>query len=206
MRYIIAFFISLVTFFVLNYFDMNNIFAVSFVFIIILIFILGPILYTTILQTDVDKLERFLLKNKKDPNFYIIYSLANELDEEVDDITEILLHKYKQVPRQAMYSVVRALYLKDLQEAKLHVRQIKPLKYSLYYQSIISIEEGDFDVAEDLMKQIKTKWMTHALLAEMEQKRNNITEARSHALQARSSSRGLQRYILHKTYEREFGL
>ncbi|GAE93269.1 hypothetical protein JCM21714_2336 [Gracilibacillus boraciitolerans JCM 21714] len=206
MRYIIAFLISLVAFFVLDYFDINNILMIGLMFIIILIIILAPpILYTTLLQTDEDKLERFLLKNKKNPHFYIIYALANELDEEVNDITEALLHKYKQASRQATYSVVRALYFKNLQEAKVHVNQIKPLKYKLYYQSIILIEEDDLDGAEILIEQMKTNWMRYALLAEIEQKRNHLSNARNYAHQARSKSRGLQRYILHKTYEREFG-
>ncbi len=206
MRYITAFFISLVAFFVLGYFNLNNIFTIVFVVLLILVILLAPMLYTTLWQTDVDKLERFLLKNKKDPNFYIIYALANKLDDKVEDLTETLLHKYKQGSRHASYRVVRALYFENLQEAKEHVTHINHSEYSLYYQSSILMEEGDLDKAEALAEQIKTRWKKYALLAELERKRDNIESAKNHALQARTSSRGLQRYVLHKTYERDFGL
>ncbi|WP_078544648.1 hypothetical protein [Litchfieldia alkalitelluris] len=103
-----------------------------------------------------------------------------------------------------MYKVVQALYFKDIDEAKLFINQIKPLTYRLYYQSYILLEEGDLDGAVDLMEKLSTKWMKDALLAEHARKLNNLPNAKHYAKNAVLQSKGLQRYLLQKTYEREF--
>lgn len=206
MRLIITFIISLISFFTLNYFQIGNIFIIALVVLSILLVVLYPMLHTILFETNISKIERFLLKNKKNPNLYMIYALANELDEEVRGLTEKLLQKYKNRSRQAMYTVGKALYFKDIEEAKLHINQISQLSYRLYYQSIILIEEGDFDGAVKMIEEVSTKWMKDALLAELEKKRNNLPNAKKYANQAKLHSKGLQRYLLHKTYEREFGI
>ncbi|MBD8068789.1 hypothetical protein [Bacillus sp. PS06] len=205
MRYVIAFILSFFSFFTLQYFDITNVFTIGLVFLLILAIVFLPVLHTVLFETNMDKIERFLLKNKKNPNFYMIYALANEIDDEVKDITEKLVKKSKQESRQAMYKVVQALYFKDVAEAKLHINQIKPVHYRLYYQASILLEEGDLDGAVELMEKLPSQWMKDAILAEHAKKLNNLATAKDYANKAMLHSKGLQRYLLHKTYEREFG-
>ncbi|KAB8139463.1 hypothetical protein F9U64_00055 [Gracilibacillus oryzae] len=205
MRYIITFFLSLIAFFTLHYFQVNNIFVIVLVITFILIAVLFPLVYTIFHETDMKKIERFLLKNKKDPNFYMTYALANKLDKEVEELTEVLLHKFKKPSRQASYRVVKALYFKDIEEAKLYINQMAPVQYRHYYQTVILIEEGNFTAAHDRIEKMPENWMKYALLAEIERKRDNLTEAEDHARRAQSLVKGLQAYLLQKTYEREFG-
>jgi hypothetical protein len=206
MRYIIAFILSFLSFFTLQYFNVESVFTNGLVFLLIVAIVFYPILHTVLFETNIDKIERFLLKNRKNPNFYMIYALANENDEEVKDITDMLLKKYKQESRQAMYKVVQALYFKDIAEAKLHINKIKPLHYRSYYQSSILLEEGDLDGAVELMEKLPSQWMKDAILAEHAKKLNNLPTAKDYANKAMLSSKGLQRYLLYKTYEREFGI
>ncbi|WP_078544649.1 hypothetical protein [Litchfieldia alkalitelluris] len=93
MRYIIAFIISFISFFALQHFNIDNVFINVLVFLIILAIVFYLILHTVVYETKIDKLERFLLKNKRNPNFYMIYALANEIDEDVKAITDLLLKK-----------------------------------------------------------------------------------------------------------------
>ncbi len=93
LRYIIAFIISFISFFALQHFNIDNVFINVLVFLIILAIVFYLILHTVVYETKIDKLERFLLKNKRNPNFYMIYALANEIDEDVKAITDLLLKK-----------------------------------------------------------------------------------------------------------------
>lgn len=206
MRYIITFLLSLFSFFLLQYFEISNVFAIALVAIIILAAVMYPLLKVIFLETNIDKIEKFLLENKKNPNFYMIYALANELDDDVREITEDLLQKHKQKSRQALYKVIEALYFKNILMAKSEVEHISSQTYRLYYQALILLEEGKLSDANEVIDKLPTKWMKNALLAERERKLDHLQEAKDCAKQALLQTKGLQRYLLHKTYKREFGI
>lgn len=206
MRVFITFFISLISFFALSYFQIDNIFIIGAVIVLILVGAMFPLLHTVLFETNIGKIERFLLKNKRNPNFYIIYAMANRLDEEVKDVTEKLLKKYKSPSRQALYKIGEALYFNNIPVIKLQVELIKDPSYQYYYQAIIFLEAGDIDSANEWIEKLSSKWMKNALLAEREKKLNNVLDAKSYAEKAILHSKGLQRYLLQKTYEVEFGI
>jgi hypothetical protein len=206
MRFIVTFVISLVGFFVLHYLQVSSIFAMAILAIVILIGVMYPLLQVLLWETNITKVEKFLLKNKKNPNFYIVYALANGLDEDVRKITDSLLQKYKQPSRQALYKIGAALYFKNMIVVRNEIEYVKSDAYRLYYQAILLIDEGDIEGANELIVKVPTKWMKNALLAEREKQLNHTTEAQSYAEKAKQESRGLQRYLLHKTYEREFNI
>lgn len=206
MRFAITFVISFISFFVLKFFQVENIFTISAVLILILLVVMYPLLHAVLLETDIEKIERFLIKNKRNPNFYIIYAMANGLDEEVKELTEKLLVKYKSPSRQAMYKIAEALYFKNMLVIRSQLAHIKNPSYQFYYQAIIFIDDGDIDGANEVIEKISSKWMKSALLAQREKRLNNVLAAKSYAEQAIQHSKGLQRYLLHKTYELEFGL
>ena len=74
-----------------------------------------------------------------------------------------------------------------------------------HYQAIILLEDGEINEANNVIGKISSKWMKNALLAEREKKLNNLLDAKGYAEKAILNSKGLQRYLLHKTYELEFG-
>ncbi|WP_456277872.1 hypothetical protein [Bacillus sp. AK128] len=205
MRYGVTFIISLISFFTLQYFEVDNVWIIGTVMVLVLAIVLLPTLNNVLWETNIDKIERFLLKNKRNPHFYMVYAMANELDEEVRSITAKLLQKYKQKSRQATYKVGEALYFKDFVVVKSQLEHIKSPTYHFYYQAIILLEENDIEAANEVIDKITTKWMKNGLLAEREKKLNNITQAKQYAETAIQQTRGLQRYLMHKTFEREFG-
>ncbi|PYZ92280.1 hypothetical protein CR194_15700 [Salipaludibacillus keqinensis] len=206
MRYVIAFVLSLICFLTLHLFQVDNIFLIGAALLLFVSGVMFPLLYTVFLEKNIDRIEKFLLKNKHDPNFYIIYALANEMDEEVKDTTEKLLKKRHSTSRKAIYKVVEALYFNKLDVAKSHFSEIKSQPYRLYYQAMILLEEVDINGANEIIEQVSPKWMKQALLAERKKKLNNIPQAKNYAEKAKQHTKGLQRYLLHKTYEREFGI
>lgn len=203
---LLTFLISLLSFFALNLLGFSDILAFIFVGILILAISMYPLLRIAFFETDIEKIERFLLKNKKKPSFYIIYALANKLDDQVDQTTEKLLQTTKNKARQAAYKVVHALYFEDIFTAKREVKNIASAQYKSYYQAIIALEESDMEAADRLIEEVSSQWMKYALLAEFEKKKNNIEEAKNYASKALNETKGLQYYSLYKTYEREFQL
>lgn len=206
MRYVITFIISLFCFFILYVLQIDNVFMITIVGIVILLSVMYPFLRVTLWETRIDKIENFLLKNKQNPNMFIVYALANELDEEVRKRTDKLVQKNNNRSRQALYKVIEALYFKNIEAAKIEVEYLQPLSYRLYYQAAVLLEEDDITGANEIIEKISTEWMKNALLVEREKKLGHLTEAIDYANQAIQNTKGIQRYLLQKRYEREFGI
>lgn len=204
--YIITFFLSLISFFILYLLNIDHFISFIIVFFIILAVMMLPLLKVTLFETNMEKVEKFLLNNKNNANFYIIYALANNLDDDVKELTNILVQKSKNKSRQALYKVIEALYFEDYATVKTIVEDIEAPMYRNYYQAIIAMEEGDFNRTDELIAKISNKWMHFALLAERERKQNNLEKGKDYAQKAKEATKGLQRYLLHKTFEKEFNL
>lgn len=171
-------------------------------FIIVFLFF-GLPLYTPLLETDLDRLEKFLIAQRKNPAFYILYASSNRQDEEVERLMPQLLLKYKQRHRQALYMAFHGAYRKDVSSVKNQIVHIRPMDYQHYYAAFVHLEEGNIELARSSAARVSKPWMKNALLSEIEEKTGNQLEAASYAKKALLSSRGLQRYVLHKHYERE---
>jgi hypothetical protein len=154
-------------------------------------------------ETNIKRLEKFLVKQRKKPALYLFYATANKQDEVVEKLIDQLLVKYKQPNRQALYRAVYGVYLKNPTVVKRELAQIQPIQYRYYYEAYVQIEEGDLEAARINAAKVSKLWMRAALLSELELKSGNRSEAISLARQALQSCRGVQRYLLHKNYERE---
>ncbi|MCA0972107.1 hypothetical protein LCM20_15980 [Halobacillus litoralis] len=199
-----SFLVSFASFFVLQAFDLLSVWSIAGVFILIMAVLFIPLLFTTMFETDVDKVERFLLRNKKNLNFYMIYALAHQEDDQVKNLTEKLIKKSKNPTRKALYQVVEALYFDDVVKAKAQLEQITLAEYRAYYEAAVLLKEGHVEEARVLAGQFKKPWMRETVLAEVEKESGNPDAGQKHMEKAIESCRGLQRYTLHKTYERDF--
>ncbi|UHA73665.1 hypothetical protein [Paenibacillus sp. 481] len=163
-----------------------------------------PTVYTILWTTNVNRIEKYLLNEKQNVDIYLIYALGNQHDDEVKRCIEQILHKHKQPDRQALYKVLHALYKKEILTAADEIEYIKPLVYKQYYKSIMLIEQGQFDAASRLIEQISKPWMKYALLSELELRQHNREQALHFAKVALDRVRGLQRYVMYKSYQRDF--
>ncbi|EHS59034.1 hypothetical protein WG8_0912 [Paenibacillus sp. Aloe-11] len=144
------------------------------------------------------------MSNKSKPEYHLFYALAHEIDEEVEDSIRLLLQKYKGIHKQALYKTVFAFYKKEILTVKEEIEFIKPLAYKNYYRAIVCMEEGNNAEAHKIIHEIPTPWMRNALLSELELKSNHHAAAAELAQQALHQSKGLQKYVLFKTYQRKF--
>ncbi|ANE45927.1 hypothetical protein SY83_06070 [Paenibacillus swuensis] len=173
------------------------VFALSF---LILIF---PDLYMMFLETRIDRLERYLLGQRAKPTVNLIYAMANKQDEEVEELYNLMLAKYKNKQRQALLICSYAAYKDQVSTVKDSVREIQSAAYRIYYETAILLEERRPDEARALAEQLTKPWMKHSILAEIELKAGNRNEAMRHAGEAMRTAKGAQRYVLYKHYERE---
>ncbi|WP_310829028.1 hypothetical protein [Paenibacillus pedocola] len=158
--------------------------------------------YPAALDKRVDCVESFLRSQKKNPALYIQYVFANRLEDEAKMIMEQLMSKYKRATAQAPFKAAYGLYRKDMAAVQEAVPYIRYPDYRAYYETALLVEDGKSAQAREHLESIKKRWMRSALLAEMERKSGNSVTAVKHARDAVYFSRGVQRYVLHKEYER----
>lgn len=203
MRFIVLFVVAFLLGIVLAVFEIRG--PVSVVISLFVIFSLSFYLfvYPIYLEKNVKKIESYLEKKRKNTLFRLYYGMGNRIDQDVKEATEILLRKYKQPARQAMFNTLYALYEDDILRAKGDIEQIQPPRYKYYYQAIVAIEEGKIERADELREQVKTEWMKHALAAGIAKKAGYQEEYIVEIQKAYEKTRGLQRYMIFKQFEQD---
>ncbi|WP_413408815.1 hypothetical protein [Paenibacillus amylolyticus] len=175
---------------------------VGVVVVTILIAFIKHVFYPLVFDKRIDRLESFLSKQQNTPGTYIIYVLANRLDDEVELVMEQIMQKYKRKTTQAQFKAAYGLYLKDMFAIRQAVAHIGLSDYRTYYETILLLEDGKSEDARERLQSIKKQWMRSTLLAGLELKAENRDTAIQHAHEALNSSRGVNRYVLYKEYER----
>ncbi|WLR52069.1 hypothetical protein LC040_03910 [Bacillus tianshenii] len=172
-------------------------------FFLVSALIFAPFYHSVFLQKNPEKVEKFLVQNKKQPIYQFYYGLANERDEDVEEAYKKIVKKYKRKDKRAIYDIIYALYHHDPQAARQSINNIQVSLYKDYYKASIFIEERRFPLAEQILDEIPQDWMREALKAEIEMKTKRRKRAVPFAERALEHSRGLQKYMLYKNYLRE---
>ncbi|OAB38779.1 hypothetical protein PMSD_07160 [Paenibacillus macquariensis subsp. defensor] len=121
----------------------------------------------------------------------------------MESLIDSLLAKYKDPNKQALYKAIYGIYRKDMSTVKNELIHIKSKDFRYYYESYVHIEEGNLELARTTAAKVSKPCMISSLRSEIELRSGNRQEAIQLASQALQSSRGLQRYIVYKNYERE---
>ncbi|MBH5318854.1 hypothetical protein I6N90_13700 [Paenibacillus sp. GSMTC-2017] len=171
--------------------------------IIFALFLGLPTYHIMMVETNIDKLEKHLLKNQKNLDHALIYAVANKQDDEVSRIIDRLLVKNYNPQKQVLYKAIYAGYQKNLASAKNEIASIHSPKFRHYYEAALHIEEGNLELARTTAAKIPSQYMQQVLFAEIEVKSGNRQEAIALAKQALQSCKGLYRYQIYKNYERE---
>ncbi|WP_336746041.1 hypothetical protein [Paenibacillus sp. y28] len=170
---------------------------------IAVLFIGLPVYHVLVRETNIERLEKFLLSQRNNPAHLLFYAIANRQDQEVERLVGELLIKYKQRHRQALYRTLHGLYRKDVAAVKDEISSIQPPAFRYYYEAYVHLEEGQQELARASIARVSKPWMKSSLLAELELKAGNRKEAAALARQAVLACKGVQRYVVYKHYERE---
>jgi len=182
--------------------DYSLFWTLGVVLIAALIMFMLRFYYPLSLEKRIDRVETFLRRQKNTPGVYISYVLANRLDDEAELVMEQIMQKYKWKSTQASFKAAYGVHLKNMFAVQQAVKQMGISDYRTYYETILLLEDGNSDGARERLQSIKKKWMRSTLLAGIELKAENRDTAIQHAHEALNSSRGVNRYVLYKEYER----
>lgn len=172
------------------------------IFIVVIPISLYPIINSLYLTININKVEQFLVKRKKQPVYRYYYSLANRDREETDEALKVLMEKYKNNPHwKAVFEVAYAAHFNNLLSVKNQINDIKQKEIRDYYSALVLVEQQDFENARILSNQLKKAWMKESVLAVIAKNRGRDEEALNHKNKAIEHARGLQRYILMKEQE-----
>ncbi|WP_338554709.1 hypothetical protein [Paenibacillus sp. KS-LC4] len=197
-------FVAIIVIFLLRFFEVITPLTIIIIFLTYVGVTLGPLFYTILGTRSLVRIERFLLANRSIPSYYINYAVANRLDEEFDETMAKLMKQYKQKNKQALFKTLQAHYNKDVQNALHEIELIMPMEYRHYYQAYYYIERKEFAEAHEHINRISKAWMKQSLLSYTEYKQGNRPRAIELAEEAMQAARGIQLYVMVKTFEREY--
>ncbi|WP_442593528.1 hypothetical protein [Neobacillus sp. D3-1R] len=202
-KFIVVLVLAFVFSALLSFLNINPVLIFILTFLLIFIFFNPRLVY---FSNNLKEIEKFLIKNRKIPEYQLFYGAANHIEEDVREAIGKLLKNSILRSQFPTYETILALFNKDVEEAKRHIEKIKPLQYQLYYRAIILTEENQLEEARELVKRMNKLWMIEAVKVELAKKDDQPKIAEEHAKKAVSLARGLQKYVLAKTFERELGL
>ncbi|UCZ53120.1 hypothetical protein LGQ02_20475 [Bacillus shivajii] len=201
-RFITLIFFSFLFIFILSLIGLRPIHIMILTFILLLISLYLPTLYYVYFSRDVDKINQFLLKRQHSPSFKLLYSLANNDDIGIEEALDTLIHRQNK-QNTAIYETLYYVYKKDFSRAEQTVKQINHKLYRTYYEVLIIIHTGDKNDAHAAIESVPNGWMKDALYTEWYQSHNEPLKAREHAQAALHKVKGLNYYLLYKTYVKE---
>ncbi|OEH94231.1 hypothetical protein [Bacillus solimangrovi] len=203
-RYAISLGLVFIISLIMSYLEYGLTLTLLVSFLIISFGIFLPYYHTIFQQKNVTKIEKFLIRNKKQPIYQFYYAIANELDDEIEASLEKVLKKQKLAPKRAIIEVIYHLYKKDRRSAKEKIELIENPLLKKYYEASIQIDERRYRVAEPMINELTQDWMKDALYSEIALKKQNRKQAIKHAKAAYENAKGLQKYMLYKSYTRDF--
>ncbi|QFT88568.1 hypothetical protein FIU87_07935 [Bacillus sp. THAF10] len=152
------------------------------------------------LSRDVEKIEKYLEKKRREPYYGFVLELANgDLGKAKNELEE-LERKWKG-KKTAVFWAQYHLKAKNLEKAKEIVEKVEQTDIRTYIQAGILIEEKRFKQAEDLIALLPKDWMKLAMQLEIAQKKKDIALAKQKRQEVLSVTKGLQYYMLYKEFE-----
>jgi hypothetical protein len=133
-------------------------------------------------------------------SFYL-YILVNGNIERAEYFANQLRRMYKEVQKTVLVSI--PIENNQLEEAIKTANEIKKDQIRHYYLALIALIQGNLESFQQMKKEVKHKGLKYVLEAEAAFKQWNVEEAERLGNLAISSSRGLQKYILVKSLERQ---
>lgn len=169
---------------------------------IILFIILGDTIYTLYGTTNMKKVEKFLLNNRKNPLYHLAYVQANGTKEEIIQVIDDLLKKQKNPFIQQYYSAVREYSSENYEKAMELAENIQKDTYKNYTKALIHVKLNQLEEAENLLPSLSIQFMKEEILALIAYKKNDDEKFEIHSKNCIDVCKGVQRYNMMKTFER----
>jgi hypothetical protein len=180
---------------------------VSFLVIIVIVyFLVFPVFQINWGKGDVKKIEQLLLKNKKNPFYRFYFGVANGIEKDVDESIKKINQGFHLPSVKNQHQLIHAYFHQRPEEMEKLINGMRKSAFTLYYQAALSILINDLEGARSYIEQNPKMWMREALTTEILIKENRKEEALIHARKALLKTKGIQRYVLIRNWEREWAM
>lgn len=148
------------------------------------------------------KVEKFLLKNQKEPIYRLAYVQAHGTIDEVIAALDNVITNYKNNFLQNYYHVLQEELKGNLDGMKEYGEKIEKEPYKTYIKAYTLVKTGQLEEAERLILSVQKTFMREELLATIAKIKKNEAAFHAHKNKAIEVSRGIQRYNLIHTFNK----
>ncbi|AWE07421.1 hypothetical protein DCE79_08570 [Lysinibacillus sp. 2017] len=163
------------------------------VFIVLAIAKILHMYYIAFFSTDMNKVKKYIIKNKKDPfmNFLLVVE-SGTMEQEIEASDKVIAH-YKQPTMKNTYEMNRAIRLEDFERAHEFADKLMKTPYGPYGKALIAASLGNRVEAKSYS--LKSDWMEAAIDAELALKENNKAAFEKYSKKAIEGTKGIQRFL-----------
>lgn len=167
---------------------------------VIIIISISSLIYTVAFSTNMEKIKKYLNKNKKNEIYYYAHILPTATDYDLIEALQKIVAKYKNSKYEAIYGAYLALLQDDTYKAKQYISIIKHTEIGRYTQALIDVYEGNYDEAANA--NIQKRWMSEGILTYIAFFQKDVAAFNKHRDNAIEHARGVQRYVNIHTFAR----
>jgi hypothetical protein len=169
-------------------------------FISMFLLFIVPTFYTLNFTKNVDKVELFLNRSRVKNSIYALM-----LDVANGDFDAAVRHIPLIRNRQVQLSALISLHLErqEIAQARSKVDDVQFSSNRNYFKALIAISENDWDRVEEFQTGIRNKALRYVIDAEAAFKRGNYEDSVQAGRFALASAKGLQKFVLLRSLERQ---
>ena len=171
------------------------------IIIIYVILLVSPQMYTVYKSKNLNKIERFLEKNKRKAIFTFPIAVKTGNQEEIIYAIELILSKYKQPYMQEVYKTNLALLENNVSLFEQRAKQISKEPLLTYYIAYAEALKGNFENAQALKQKLSVGWMPYAIDAIIAKEMGDLSALRIAAEESIHLARGIQKFTLFYSFE-----
>lgn len=173
-----------------------------FVFIPVFAFLSFNYLYIMFLTQNIKFVDRFIHNKKNHPYYALLIVMVNgDVEVAENELNRIKSVFYEQVRVSAQTWIF--MEKGYIEEAKRTAEKIKNKNARNHYLANIALVEENWEVFDQAKSMVKHPGLRYALEAELAFNKGDMEQAQKLGDLAISASRGLQKYILVKSLERQ---
>ena len=162
------------------------------IIVVYVVLLVLPQMYTIYKSNNLEKVERFLEKNKRKPIFAypLVVKIGNR--EEIISTIQLILSKYKQPYIQEVYKTNLALFESSASLFEQRAKQISKEPLHTYYIAYAEALKGNFENAQALKQKLPVGWMPCAIDAIIANEKDDLSAFRLASDESIHLARGVQ--------------
>lgn len=169
--------------------------------IALVVVIVGYHAYVLFWTKNIQIVEAYLKKRKKQPYYALMLALANGDLEKAERYAEQLTGKYEEARKSALANI--QIEKNQLEEAADIANEIKNDTVRYYNQALVALMQGKEEQFAQAKNNVANRVLRYVLEAEKAFRQGDKKEAEQLGHLAISSARGLQKYVLVRSLERQ---